>query len=373
MFQDWSSLLLLLAVILTSNGRVRADHPVPSGGGGLDSAPDNEVIEEEPNGVIDFSQAVPQQDGSLCITKTKYIEKMEKTPVKECWHQNVTACHETYVTEFRPNQEQVCEENFWKACKITFKEVGYNYTLKTCMKPLIKECDEPQQQGYGAPKEEPKIVCKTWFESVCNTTYALPRGALPDADLRPNTWCQKEPKKICAPDFCKMVEGPEECHDKTLSSTIVKPVEACDLQPSTHCRLVTNLVPHLEAQTVCKEIPKEVCHLRLANPRFVKKPVTLRWCTKAKQDSKPSYGPPVKQPTYGPPQPSYKPQPSNSPPVYRPTARIGKADAASPTGLPPAPKYKPIPAVSPDSPLPSPSPVYYKPLDSSRSRLYHHY
>ena len=71
-------------------------------------APDNEVIEDEPNGIIDFSQAVPQPDGSMCITKTKYIEKMEKQPVKECWHQNVTSCHETYVTEFRPNQEQVC-------------------------------------------------------------------------------------------------------------------------------------------------------------------------------------------------------------------------------------------------------------------------
>jgi hypothetical protein len=47
---------------------------------------DNDVIEEEPNGVIDFSHAVPQKDGSVCITKTKYIEKMEKQPVKECWY-----------------------------------------------------------------------------------------------------------------------------------------------------------------------------------------------------------------------------------------------------------------------------------------------
>ena len=57
--------------------------------------------------------AVPQPDGSMCITKTKYIEKMEKKPVKECWHQNVTTCHDTYVTEFRPNQEQVC---FFQVC-----------------------------------------------------------------------------------------------------------------------------------------------------------------------------------------------------------------------------------------------------------------
>ena len=31
---------------------------------------------------------------------------------------------------------------------------------------------------------------------------------------------QKEPRKICAPDYCEVVEGPEECHDKTLTSTI---------------------------------------------------------------------------------------------------------------------------------------------------------
>ena len=42
---------------------------------------ENEVIDEEPNGKIDFSQAVPQKDGSLCVTKVKYMEKLEKTQV----------------------------------------------------------------------------------------------------------------------------------------------------------------------------------------------------------------------------------------------------------------------------------------------------
>jgi len=320
-------IIVLMAVITSGSIQVNAD-VLPSTS---NLAPDNEVIEEEPNGIIDFSSAIAQPDGSMCITKTKYVEKMEKTPVKECWHQNVTACHETYVTEFRPNQEQVCEEHFWKACKITFKEQAYNYTLESCMKPLIKKCEEPSygKPSYGPPKE-PKMVCKTWFESVCNTTYALSKGAAPDANLKPQTWCQKEPRKICAPDYCEVVEGPEECHDKTLTSTIVKPEEVCDLQPSTHCRLVTNLVPHLESQTVCKEIPKEVCHLRLAQPKYVKKPVTLRWCTKPKKA-------PAK-PSYLPPPPSY-PQP----PVYEP--RVAK----------------------PGSPLPTSSPVYFKPADNSNS------
>jgi hypothetical protein len=92
----------------------------------------------------------------------------------------VTQCHETYVTEFRPNQEQECEDNFWKACKITFKDVGYNYTLQTCTTPLVKRCNKAQPPPeYGAPKPKMKVVCKIWFESVCNTTFAPSQGAAP--------------------------------------------------------------------------------------------------------------------------------------------------------------------------------------------------
>ena len=74
-FQMKFSLVFSLAV----TSLVVADHPPANP---LD---ESDVIDEEPNGVIDFSKAVPQKDGSLCITKTKYIEKMEKQPVKECW------------------------------------------------------------------------------------------------------------------------------------------------------------------------------------------------------------------------------------------------------------------------------------------------
>jgi hypothetical protein len=52
------------------------------------------------------------------------------------------------------------------------------------MRPLVKQCTEPQPtSGYGAPKPEPKVVCQTWFESVCNTTFALSQGAAPGSEL----------------------------------------------------------------------------------------------------------------------------------------------------------------------------------------------
>ena len=50
----------------------------------------------------------------------------------------VEQCHFTYITKFKPTQEQVCEENFEKKCQITFKQQGFNETVKKCYKPVQK-------------------------------------------------------------------------------------------------------------------------------------------------------------------------------------------------------------------------------------------
>jgi hypothetical protein len=83
--------------------------------GGVPSGPGDP---ENPDfsGMVDFSSATPGPDGSWCITKVaaslafhvhalsqvKYVDHMEQDQVKECWHQNVTQCHDTYITEFLP-------------------------------------------------------------------------------------------------------------------------------------------------------------------------------------------------------------------------------------------------------------------------------
>ena len=79
------------------------------------------------------------------LLQVKYVDHMENDQVKECWHQNVTQCHDTYITEFLPSQEQKCEETFWKSCKIDFKEVPFNYSLKQCHTPLVKVCMHDKQ------------------------------------------------------------------------------------------------------------------------------------------------------------------------------------------------------------------------------------
>merc|ERR1719228_1093424 len=118
----------------------------------------------------DFSKAELQADGSVCVIKVKHVQKLEKQQIKECWHQNVTACHETFVTEFKAMQERKCDDNtFWKTCKISFKEISLNYTVQTCYKPLVQNCDK----FYNG---ETKEVCRTWFETQCNTTYVQSQG-----------------------------------------------------------------------------------------------------------------------------------------------------------------------------------------------------
>jgi len=325
-------LLALTCILLVASG-VNADPDIGKGSyGGERSHLD--VDDPDFSGVVDFSNAIPGPDGSWCITKMKYVDHMVKDQVKECWHENVTQCHDTYVTEFLPSQEQKCEETFWKSCKIDFKEAPYNYSMKQCHAPLVKECGAP---AYNAPTKDSDIVCKTWFESECNTTFVV---TSPNKEDLPNTWCKKVPRKICAPDNCKMVPGPEQCNQKMMVSTIQKPSEVCDLQPQTHCRLVTRLVPHLIQKEVCRNVPKEMCHLTLGNPHTVKKPMRLRWCTKhkPKQASVPLYKPPSK-PSYLPPPPTRGSIPTSLRPAgptttYRPNFEQGPPVFSSPTGRP---------------------------------------
>ena len=317
----WSHSLLLLALSVTF---VTSDPDIGGSHGGEPSHLDAD--DPDFSGVVDFSNAIPGPDGSWCITKTKYVDHMVKDQVKECWHENVTQCHDTYVTEFLPSQEQKCEETFWKSCKIDFKEAPYNYTMKQCHIPLVKECDPPSYQPPSV--KEGEIVCKTWFESECNTTFVETSKFKDDL---PNTWCKKVPRKICAPDNCRMVPGPEQCNQKMMVSTIQKPSEVCDLQPQTHCRLITRLVPHLIQKEVCRNVPKEMCHLALGNPHTVKKPMRLRWCTKHKPESLKKTPVPQYKPSYLPPPPPTRRNSIPSSTTFSPSYQASPDDFSPPS------------------------------------------
>lgn len=81
-----------------------------------------------------------QDDGMCCVMREEEITTLAKDPILECTHKDVEKCHYTYVTEFTPAQEEICEENFEKKCQITFKQMAVTETVQKCYRPLMKTC-----------------------------------------------------------------------------------------------------------------------------------------------------------------------------------------------------------------------------------------
>merc|ERR1712113_503459 len=217
----------------------------------------------EVQGGVDFSGCQEDPDtGLCCVDKEEEVDSVEKEPILECIHKNVEKCHYTYVTQFTPSQEEVCEENFEKSCSITFKQQAFNETVRKCYRPTVKVCN-----GQG-PEE-----CRTVYESSCTTKYIEKQPGKFVGD----TGCEKLPVEICGAG-CTYEEGDEECHDKVIASLVDVPEEVCDLNPQKTCRLQTKLVPRLKPEHECTTFPQEVCNLKFTQPRRVKKPLITKWC-----------------------------------------------------------------------------------------------
>ena len=214
-------------------------------------------------GGVDFSNCVTDPNtGLCCVDKEETVTSLEKEPILECTHKNTEQCHYTYVTQFKPSQEEVCEENFEKQCSITFNQKAYNETVNKCYRPVEKVCN-----GQG---EE---VCQTVYESSCTTKYVEKQPGKFVGD----TACEKLPVEICGAG-CTYEEGEEECHDKVIASLVDTPEEVCDLNPQKTCRHVTKLVPKLAPSHECTIVPKETCHLKFSNPEVVREPLQTVWC-----------------------------------------------------------------------------------------------
>ena len=233
------------------------------GRGQANDALDNPKEPFKPSGGIDFTGcSVDPSSGMCCVLKEEQMTTLEKDPILECRHTTVQRCHYTYVTQFKPAQQEECQENFEKSCQITFRQEAVTETVRKCYRPLEKVCN-----GQG-PQQ-----CRTQYESACSTKYR----AQPAGGFVGDTACEKLPVEICGAG-CTTKQGPEECHDKQVDSLVDVPEESCDLNPQKTCRLVTRLVPKLEPKQECTSIPKEVCSLRFTQPRQQKKPLRTEWC-----------------------------------------------------------------------------------------------
>ena len=315
-------------------------------------------------GGIDFSGCEAQPDGMCCVFKESSVKSIKKDPILECTHKEVEKCHYTYVTEFIPSQEEVCDENFEKKCQITFKKMATTETVKKCYTPLEKVCgggdslSDPSLPTYGnAPPTSylpnggnggrgnggvnggghnrgngngggrnrgngngGEEECKTFYESSCTTKYIEKQPGKFVGDTR----CEKLPIKLCG-QGCSVMEGEEECHDKDVTSVIDVPEEVCDLNPIKLCKTVTRLTPQLKPTHECTRIPQEVCQLKFSAPEEIDKPLMTKWCIDPNAEVIPdetyddTTSPPVITTQSSQPQPEYGGPPPPPPPPPRVT------------------------------------------------------
>ncbi|XP_040576415.1 uncharacterized protein [Lepeophtheirus salmonis] len=242
--------------------------------------------------------------GERCIDKVVVVEETEYDDHIECHHSYSERCHTTYTTDFEPQQEEECEENFKKSCFIEYKKVAVEETIQFCHTPFICEGEGPEE-------------CKTVYESECETRYhehdveddvvncetiqeekcedvtqgytteqkctKWPRQVCTSEKKNvlkysPQTECKKVPRELCGPSGCVPQPGPEECFDKKETIVQEVPEENCNLEPQKSCKQVTKLVPSLKPVEECVDVPKEVCSRSRKNPRKVQKPVVKKWC-----------------------------------------------------------------------------------------------
>lgn len=242
--------------------------------------------------------------GERCIDKVVMVEETEYDDHIECHHSYSKRCHTTYTTDFEPQQEEECEENFIKNCFIEYRKVADTQSVKFCHTPLIFEGTGPEE-------------CKTYYESQCETRYhehevdddvvecktvqdekcedvtqgystetkctKWPRQECTNQKQKvkkytPETDCKKVPIELCGPGGPEPTPGPEECFDRPETVVQEVPEETCNLEPQRICKQVTKLVPSLKPAEECVDVPKEVCSRSRKNPRTVQKPVVKKWC-----------------------------------------------------------------------------------------------
>jgi len=165
-----------------------------------------------------------EQTGSeRCIQKVIMTDEIEYDEITSCNHKYSEQCYKTYVTDFRPEQTEKCEENFIKKCTIQLESKASVETVTICHKPF-------KLQGNG-----PKL-CRDVFESRCVTRLAKHEVVDDKAD-------------------CKTIYE-ESCGETTQGYTSK---EECKKWPRKVCQTDTQRREKHIPVTTCTKIPRRLC------------------------------------------------------------------------------------------------------------------
>merc|ERR1711973_121144 len=230
--------------------------------------------------------------GERCIDKVVMVEETEYDDVISCKHSYSEKCHTTYTTDFEPQQEEECEENFVKNCFIEFSHTPLKLEgggPEVCQTVYESACTTRYEQH---DVDEDSVECETITEEKCEdvtqgytteqkcTKWPVQKCKASPSKVKkysPNTSCKKVPREICGEGTVAVPQG-EECFDRQETVIQEVPTETCNLEPQRQCKHVTKLVPLLKPSEECVDIPTEACSRSRTNPRKVQKPVVKKWC-----------------------------------------------------------------------------------------------
>ena len=231
-----------------------------------------ELVEDDTVDNIDFDHAVlDHETGMMCVHTNTTEPHIGQETLLKCRHGLVSVCHYTYITKYKNNKEEQCEEIFSKRCKTVFKKDAQNITTQHCYKPVVRKCKNYDDDVEKMPGQS---FCKVVFETECRTTYEETDDK---KHQQPKTACKRIPKTLCGSKDCVFMEEEEQCHNK--SNTLVKtvPEETCEINPRKICKNVNKLVPYLDPVSQCKNVPKEKCTFGIKNNVGEKNLIT-KWC-----------------------------------------------------------------------------------------------
>ena len=123
-----------------------------------------------------------EEIGKRYILREDEVERMEKTPILECTHKSFKQCLFTYITQYIPTQEEICENSFHKTCQITIRQAASTEVVRSCLTPVSKACE-----GDGPE------VCRTVYETSCVSRYVK----IHLGKIKPETVCQKMLVELC--------------------------------------------------------------------------------------------------------------------------------------------------------------------------------
>ncbi|XP_059084787.1 uncharacterized protein LOC131881833 [Tigriopus californicus] len=235
-----------------------------------------------------------------CVQRVLMQEQISFKDEIQCTLTSQESCSDVYKTIFKTQEVEECKESFVKNCHIEYEMVPRTEKVEICHSPLTRDCNE----------EGPE-TCTTEFETVCDTTYhenevtddvancntvkedvcdsdgencrMVPRqvcqvDTVSSKKLTPEMDCRQEAREVCGPEICPIVQGERICVDELKTFVQEVPQEKCQISPKTVCDKVHKVVPKLEMNQECIDVPQEICQSGQVEANKEKIPIVKEWC-----------------------------------------------------------------------------------------------